>query len=382
MTDERTSTLALLDEAVTNGCRFVMACREAGLHPRTVQRWRRLPAGGEDLRRGPKSTPKQKLSDEERTAVVATATAPEFRNVSPKQIVPRLADRGVYLASESTFYRVLRERDLMTHRSSTKPRTVQRPEEILASGPNQLWSWDITYLPSPVRGRFFYLYLFVDVWSRRIMKAVVHAEESTEFASEALADAFAEHGVRPHVMTLHSDNGSPMKGATMLATMQSLGIVPSFSRPSVSDDNPYSESLFRTLKYAPAYPRRPFRSVDDAWAWVERFVSWYNHAHLHSSVGFVTPDDRHHGRDVDVLVERRAVYETARRRNPARWSRNTRQWDAPALVTLNPRDPQTRARAAEMLRVGVAPSTSLVPHKASPVSLTPPRHHAAQMATA
>ena len=214
------------------------------------------------------------------------------------------------------------------------------------------------------------------------MKAVVHDEESTELASQALAEAFAEHGVKPHVMTLHSDNGSPMKGATMLATMQSLGIVSSFSRPSVSDDNPYSESLFRTLKYAPAYPRRPFRSVDDAWAWVERFVSWYNHEHLHSAVGFVTPDDRHHGRDVDVLVERRAVYEAARRRNPGRWSRTTRHWDAPALVTLNPRDPQTRARAAEMLRVGVAPSTSLVPPNASAVSLTPPRRHAAQMATA
>src|SRR5690606_32190664 len=140
-------------------------------------------------------------------------------------------------------------------------------------------------------------------------------------------------------------------GSTMLATMQALGVVPSFSRPSVSDDNPFSEALFRTLKYAPAYPRRPFESIAAAWAWAERFVAWYNHEHRHSAVGFVTPDQRHRGDDLDVLAARRAVYESARQRNPARWSGRTREWDAPAIVPLNPREPETRARAAASRRL-------------------------------
>lgn len=377
MTDERTSTLALLEAAMKSGCRLAPACREVGLDPRTVQRWRRLPSGGEDRRRGPTAPSRQKLSDAEREAVIRTATSPEFRNASPKQIVPRLADEGIYLASEATFYRVLHAQNLMTHRGSTKPRRVHRPDELIATRPGEIWSWDITYLPSQVRGKFFYLYLFVDVWSRRIMKAVVHAEESADHAGSALAEACAEHHVRPHVMTLHSDNGAPMKGATMLATMQALGVVPSFSRPSVSNDNPYSESLFRTLKHTPVYPRKPFATVDEAWAWVERFVSWYNHEHRHSAIGFVTPDERHHDIDLQVLASRRELYERARQLRPERWSRHTRRWDAPAVVTLNPRDPQTRARAAELLRCGTASTTSMAPLLPTDTSETPRRRHVA-----
>jgi putative transposase len=376
MTEERTSTLALIAEAVKSGCRLAPACREAGLDPRTVQRWR-VVDGGEDRRRGPHSSPRQKLSDAERAAVIQTATSPEFRNASPKQIVPRLADQGVYLASEATFYRVLHAHNLMAHRSPTKPRRVNRPDELAATGPNVLWSWDITYLPSQVRGKFFYLYLFIDVWSRRIMKAVVHAEESTEHAGLALAEACAEHRVQPDVMTLHADNGSPMKGSTMLATMQSLGVVPSFSRPSVSNDNPYSESLFRTLKHTPAYPRKPFATVDEAWAWVERFVDWYNHEHRHSAIGFVTPDERHNELDIQVLASRRALYDRARLLHPERWSRHTRRWNAPAAVTLNPRDPQTRARASEQLRLGATPTTSMAPPPPRPAAATLPRRHTA-----
>jgi putative transposase len=355
---------------VKSGCRRALACREAGLDPRTVQRWRRAPDGGEDRRRGPHSSPRRKLSDAERATLVETATSPEFRNVSPKQIVPRLADQGIYLASESSIYRVLHAQNLMAHRAPTKPRRAHRPDELIATGPDEIWSWDITYLPSQVRGQFFYLYLFVDVWSRRIVKAVVHAEESTGHAGLALAEACAEHQVQPQVLTLHADNGSPMKGSTMLATMQSLGVVPSFSRPSVSNDNPYSESLFRTLKHTPAYPRKPFATVDEAWAWVERFVAWYNYEHRHSAIGFVTPDERHRSLDIHILAARREVYERARRRHPERWSRHTRQWDAPAAVTLNPRDSQTRARAAQTLRLGASASTSMVPPLPRATSVT------------
>jgi putative transposase len=182
--------------------------------------------------------------------------------------------------------------------------------------------------------------------------------------------------VRPQILTLHSDNGSPMKGSTMLATMQALGVVPSFSRPSVSNDNPYSEALFRTLKYVPSYPRKPFESIDAAWAWVERFVAWYYCEHRHSGIGFVAPDERHRGHDVRVLLARRTVYAAARRRHPARWSRHPRQWNAPATVSLNLRDRQTSARAAETLRIGATPTASMVPASALKTSIASLRHHA------
>ena len=183
-----------------------------------------------------------------------------------------------------------------------------------------------------------------------------------------------EHDVDPNTLTLHSDNGGPMKGATMLATMPWLGIIPSFSRPSVSDDNPYSEALFRTLKYVPSYPRKPFESIDAAWAWVERFVAWYNDEHRHSAIGFVTPNE---SRDIALLLARRDVYAAARRRNPSRWSRHTRQWDAPAAVPLNLRDREHRARSVVGLRIGARPPTSMVPTSSRRTAIASPRHHAA-----
>lgn len=333
-----------------------------------------------DQRRGPYSSPKQKLSAEERAKVLETANNEEFRNLSPKQIVPRLADRGEYLASESTFYRVLHSEQQMAHRCAAKPRAVKRPEEVIAVGPNQVWSWDITYLPACVRGTFYYLYLVVDVWSRRIMKAVVHAEESAENAATMLSELVSEQAISPLILTPHSDNGGPMKGATMLATMTALGVIPSFSRPSVSNDNPYSESLFRTLKYVPSYPRKPFASIDAAWAWVERFVAWYNDEHRHSAIGFVTPAERHAGRDTRTLLARRAVYEHARELHPERWSRSPRLWDAPASVALNPRDLSTKARSMTALRCGARSETSKVPPINPPGTVTLPRHHVAMTA--
>jgi transposase InsO family protein len=382
VTADRDEALSLVAEAIGAGCRLEVACRELGLDARTVQRWRAKPGGGRDARRGPRVAPKQALSPAERAEVIALANAPEFRNLSPKQIVPRLADRGDYVASESTFYRVLRAEGQLRRRGAARPPTSRRPDEVVATGPNQVWSWDITYLPSAVRGKFYYLYLFVDVWSRRIIKAVVHAEESADLAAELLRDAWREHGVASGELTVHSDNGGPMKGATMLATMQALGIVPSFSRPSVSDDNPFSEALFKTLKYVPSYPRKPFESVEAAWAWVERFVAWYNAEHRHSAIGFVTPDQRHRGADIEVLLARRHVYEAARRRRPDRWSGSVRTWNAPAEVALNPRNLSTRARASSPLRCGEDSATSIVPQTTPPKAITRPRHESTSRSAA
>jgi putative transposase len=322
----------LVEEAVAGGARFGKACDVIGLPARTLQRWIHRPVDG---RRGPRRSPANKLSQRERNKIVEIATSPEFRDMSPKQIVPLLTDRGTYVASESSFYRVLHDEQLQHRRTRTRPPS-KRPHEHVADGPWQVASWDITYLRSHVRGQFFFLYLVVDVWSRKILGWDIHESESSEHAARLVERVRQTANRNLDGWVLHSDNGGPMKGATMLATLQRLGVVPSFSRPRVSDDNPFAESLFRTLKYRPEYPVDGFATLDDARRWVAAFVHWYNHEHQHSGIGFVTAADRHVGVDVDVLAARRCVYERARRRRPERWSRDMRSWSRPEVVMLNP----------------------------------------------
>jgi len=327
--------LALLEEAVIAGARRDRACATIGLCARTVARWR-VEDGGQDRRREAGATPAHKLSEAERGAIVAHATSPEYRDLSPRQIVPLLADKGVYVASESSFYRVLHERDLMSHREPSKPRKNRRPSEHVAMAPNTVWCWDITYLRSPIRGIFYYLYLVIDVFSRKVIAYGVHDTESATLAAELVEWACKREGVSPDKLVLHADNGGPMKGSTMLATLQRLGVVASFSRPSVSDDNPFAEAIFRTLKYRPGYPKKPFADIAAAMAWVDGFVRWYNEEHLHSGIRFVRPVDRHEGRDGAILAARHVVYANARTRTPRRWTGTTRNWTPIGTVRLNP----------------------------------------------
>jgi transposase InsO family protein len=328
-------TLELIDEAIAAGARLAPACELLGLSVRTVQRW--TAAGvGEDARNGPKNDPPNKFSAAEREFVLATINSPDFRDLPPTQIVPRLADSGQYLASESTMYRILRDEQLLAHRQRSRPRQFHKPCEHVATGPNQVWSWDITYLKGAVRGRFYYLYLVLDVWSRKIMGGRVHTEESSELAAQLFLDICEREQLDPEGIVLHSDNGGPMKGSSMKATLDMLGVVSSFSRPGVSDDNPYSEALFRTLKYRPEYPYRRFASLAQAKEWFATFEAWYNHEHLHSGIRFVTPNDRHCGREEQTLKNRTRVYQQARRRNPDRWSGKVRNWTPIPVVYLNP----------------------------------------------
>jgi len=311
----------------------------------TVQRWRGQGIG-DDRRAGPISEPGNKLSPSERKKVLDTLNEKQWRDLSPKQIVPALADKGVYLASESTMYRLLREHGQNQHREASKPRQARKPKSLKANGPNQVWSWDITYLKSSILGKFFYLYLIMDIWSRKIVGWNVHETEDSDLASALISAACLDHCVDPDGLTLHSDNGGPMKGATMLATLQVLGIMPSFSRPSVSNDNPFSESLFRTTKYRPWYPSRPFMSLEEAKAWVTRFVAWYNEEHLHSGITFVTPGQRHRGEDLALLEKRHLLSLKAREAHPKRWSGKTRNWSPVLSVTLNPQSRQTQKAGA------------------------------------
>ena len=251
--------------------------------------------------------------------------------------MPRLADQGCYVASESSFYRVLRAANQIKHRGATRPTLARnKPKAFSATGPNQLYSWDITYLPTTVRGSYFYLYLFLDLFSRKVVGWQVYDEENADLGAEVILDICKREQVLQKQVVLHSDNGNPMKGATMLATLQRLGVMPSFSRPSVSNDNPYSESLFKTLKYRPSYPSQAFVDLAAARKWVGSFVDWYNNEHRHSAIRFVTPGQRHANQDQPLLRRRKVIYEAAKARYPQRWSGTTRNWTPVRVVHLNP----------------------------------------------
>ena len=329
--------LTLIDEATAAGARVHQACAVLGLNTRTHRRWKAAQQL-HDARRGAAKTCAHALSQEERQAIVDICNTPEHQSLAPSQIVPRLAERGIYLASESSFYRVLKAHQQQQRRGRAKaPCKRTRPQAFVAQGPNQVWSWDITYLPSSIKGQFWRLYMVVDIYSRAIVGWEVHAEELSSHAATLISRACLRHQVRRNQLVLHADNGSPMKGATMLATLQHLGVLPSFSRPSVSDDNPYSEALFRTLKYSPAYPDRPFATLDGARQWVQRFVRWYNEEHRHSAIKFVTPMQRHSGLDGPLLAKRHATYTQAKAAHPERWNgRAVRNWQPVREVWLNP----------------------------------------------
>ena len=323
----------LIEAAVQRGARRKRACAELGVDLRTLQRWRREGAPG-DRRAGPRSAPQNRLGERERARIVETVNSPEYRDLSPKQIVPRLADRGMYLGSESTIYRLLRARGQLLHRAATRPPQSRAKPRLVATAPNQVWCWDITYLRTPIRGLFLYLYLVVDLFSRKVVAARVHEQESSALAADLIEATCQREGIeRP--LILHADNGSAMKGATLTARLEQLGVLASYSRPSVSDDNPYIESLFRTLKYRPDFPDGAFASLASAQQWVEHFVAWYNTEHRHSGIRFVTPEQRHRGGDRAILTQRARVWQAARRRHPERWSGPLRNWSRPEIVHLN-----------------------------------------------
>lgn len=335
---ERGQVMAMVAEAIAAGARQERACEVISLSERTLQRWQNDRAEGAGDRRPARiQMPRNKLNELERRRVLAIANSPEFGHLPPSQIVPRLVDQGEYVASESTFYRVLKAENQLTHRGAEKPaKPRHKPRALTATAPGQLFSWDITYLPTQVMGIYFYLYLFMDIYSRKIVGWQVYETESSALASEVMRDICERENIAPKQVVLHSDNGSPMKGATMLATLQALGVMPSFSRPAVSNDNPYSESLFKTLKYRPAYPRRPFENLMTARQWVGAFVHWYNEEHRHSAIHFVTPAQRHAGQDGALLRKRVEVYEAAKARHPERWSGAARNWEPITVVHLNP----------------------------------------------
>lgn len=333
--EQRQTIIGLIDEAVLAGARVHKACAVVGINATTVKRWR-TNSESADARKGPLSKPDNALSKREEEQVLDVMNTPEYSSLSPDKLVALLATLGIYVASESTMYRILRRNKLLAARGRAKSRRNYRPKELRARGPRQVWAWDITFLPTTIRGRFFKLYLVLDIWSRFIVGAAVHEVEDDALAAQLLESCYKEQLVEASTLTLHSDNGGAMKGSTMLAKLQQLGVMPSFSRPSVSDDNPYPEALNRTLKYHPGYPQKPFASLDEAQQWVATFVRWYNTEHLHSGISFVTPEQRHYGQDQAILKHRRKVYAAAKARRPDRWTGRVRKWPWIREVVLNP----------------------------------------------
>ncbi len=339
--EDRQEMARMIETAHAAGARLTLACESAGIDLRTLQRWK----AGDGLEAGDKrptatrKTPNHALTQAERQSILDVANEPRFADVPPARIVPALADEGRYLASESSFHRVLKAAGQSGHRGRAKAqRPSQPPTTHVASAPNQVWCWDMTFLPSVIKGQWFYLYLILDLFSRKIVGWEVHDTDDSHHATHLVRRAALAEGIeamreRP---VLHGDNGATLKATTVLAMLHWLGIKPSYSRPRVSNDNAYAESLFRTAKYRPEFPAKGMESLEAARAWAAEFVRWYNFQHRHSGIRYVTPDQRHRGVDQELLAHREMIYLQARENNPRRWSRHTRNWQPVGPVALNP----------------------------------------------
>ena len=340
---DRQEAMELIEEAHRAGASLEKCCTELRIDARTYRRWTEKGVVRNDGRPDAKRpVPRNKLSVKEKQQVLDTCNRPEFGSLPPSQIVPRLADEGVYLASESTFYRVLRAAGEQHRGRSRAPQRRKEPTSHCATGPREVWSWDITYLPTRIHGMFYYLYLILDIYSRKIVGWEVYERELAEYAAEVVQRAVLAEGCVDTPLVLHSDNGSPMKGSTLLATLERLGVTPSYSRPRVSNDNPYSEAIFRTCKYRPDFPVYGFENPDAARKWVHHFVVWYNTEHRHSGIQFVTPEERHGRKDQEILVKRELVYTIAKAEHPERWSGDIRNWKPTGAVWLNPENREKR----------------------------------------
>jgi putative transposase len=348
--EDRQTLVRDIEQARADGAQLAPACALAGINARTLQRWK----AGNGLAQGDRrpdaerAVPSHALSEMERTRIIELANEPRFADTPPARIVPTLADEGIYIASESSFHRVLRAHGQMNRRGRAQPpRTSRPPTTHIATGPAEVWCWDVTFLPAQIQGRWFYLYLILDLYSRKIVGFEVHDTDSADHAAHlarrtALAESVHAMPARP---VLHGDNGATLKATTVLAMLHWLGIKPSYSRPRVSDDNAFAEALFRTVKYRPEFPLKGFADLDAAREWSARFLLWYNNDHRHSGIRYVTPAQRHAGQDRRLLDARHAVYQDARERNPRRWSGQTRNWTPIIAVTLNP-EPDAVVRAA------------------------------------
>lgn len=295
-----------------------------GITDRTLRNWKKQDAEGclGDGRHNPqKKASPLAYTAEERALLIERYTAVDVIDMSLPQAYHHLLDNEEYVGSLSTVYRVMKAANLNIRRDGTRARRKScRPESFCATEPNQVWTWDITYLRDRnAKGRFFYAYVIVDIYSRYVVHSAVYSADNSAFASKFLTEAFVRHGIRKGQLVLHADNGASMKAAETLVVLDRFGVRNSHSRPRVSDDNPYSEAFFKTLKYTGRYPKKGFFEIEDARRWLEEFVEHYNHERRHSGINWVQPAVRHAGVDAEVLKKRAQTLEVARRKHPERW---------------------------------------------------------------
>lgn len=284
----------------------------------------------------PTVAPVRQLSEVERQVVHTTLNSERFQDCAPRQVYGTLLDDGRYLCSVSTFYRILAEnkeirerRDQLRHPNYTKP-------ELLATAPNQVWSWDITRLLGPTKWTYYYLYVMLDIFSRYVVGWLIADCESSTLAQELITDSCAKQRIRPEQLTIHADRGGSMIAKPVALLMSDLGVIESHSRPHVSNDNPFSESQFKTMKYRPDYPTR-FGCQVDARRWAQSFFTWYNTEHRHSGIGLMTPQAVHYGQAAQLFAERQGVLQLAYAAHPERFVKGLpRPPQLPTAVWINP----------------------------------------------
>ncbi len=330
--DMRQEAVKLIKEATAAGARIHKACEALEISTSTFERWRH--GNISDSRKECSKVVARKLSKEEEARIIEISCSTEYKDDNPYKIHASLLSKGIYIASVSSFYRVLKKNRLIHHRGNTRPGTSHsKPPERVATGPNQVWCWDITWLPTNVRGLFYYAYVIIDIWDRNIVKWAIHDREDDSLAEE-LFDAALKENSYPDVF-VHSDNGNPMKGISLLALFYDLGICNSYSRPRVSDDNPFIESWFKTLKYHVSYPGK-FNTLSDARTWFSTFVDFYNTSHSHSGLNFITPMQMRHGEYKKIAEKRNKTMMRAYKKNPLRWSNCVKMLPLEHVVYLNP----------------------------------------------
>jgi putative transposase len=284
----------------------------------------------------PRTTSSRALSSVERQRVLDLVHEPRFVDLAVPQVWATALDEGTYLCSRSTMYRILQAQGEVRERRDQLRRPVYTKPELLATGPNQVWTWDITKLKGPTKWSYFHLYVILDIFSRKVVGWMVARGESAALARKLIAATIAKEGIVPGQLTIHADRGSSMTSKDVALLMADLGVTKTHSRPHVSNDNPYSESHFKTVKYRPDFPER-FGSLEDARAFCARFFDWYNNHHRHSGIGWMTPGDVHHGRAVRVRAERARALEAAYQLHPERFVRKPPTPPAlPTTVWINP----------------------------------------------
>jgi putative transposase len=310
----------------------VPACLALGVSRATFYRRTRRETGQQQ----PRKTPARALSPSEREAVREVLYAPRFVDRSPGEIVATLLDEETYLCSERTMYRVLAQegasrerRNQLHHPSYTKP-------ELVATAPDEVWSWDITKLLGPRKWIYYYLYVILDLFSRYVVGWMVADKENANLAARLIEESCSKHAVRPEILTLHSDRGAPMTAKCTAQLLADLGVTQSLSRPRVSDDNPFSEAQFKTVKYHPGFPGR-FDGQPAAIGYCRSFFPWYNHEHRHAGIAMLTPADVYFGRATTILAQRQQVLDQAYQARPDRFPRGRPLVPAlPEAVYINP----------------------------------------------